>query len=130
MFATIWGTGQVLLDMLWFFLFAIEIWLMITIFVDIFRRHDMRGWVKALWVIFVIFFPLIGILVYLVVYGDKMRAHAQQAAMDNIEAIRAHLLKLDRSNEVDDFVRLADLKERGFVTDDEFARIKARILAA
>ncbi len=129
MLATVWGTGQVLLDMLWFFLFVIEIWLMITIFVDIFRRHDMRGWVKAFWVVFVVVLPLIGILVYLVVHGDKMRARAQQALIDDTEATRAYVLNLGRSNEVDDLVRLADLKERGLFTDEEFERIKARILA-
>jgi hypothetical protein len=51
------GYGPGLLDILWFFLLFIEIWLLITVFIDIFRRHDMKGWLKAFWVLFVIIFP-------------------------------------------------------------------------
>ena len=71
MLGVTWGTGQVLLDMLWFFLFLIEIWLMISVFIDVFRRHDMKGWLKAFWVVFVILFPLIGIVLYLIFYGTR-----------------------------------------------------------
>ena len=64
------------LTMLYFFLFIIWIWLLITVFVDIFRSHDMGGWAKALWVIFVVILPFLGVFVYLIARGDKMHERA------------------------------------------------------
>lgn len=75
MLATAFGTGQVAYSILWFALFLIEIWLMFSVFIDIFRSHDLRGWAKALWILFVVLIPLAGILVYFIARGDKMRAH-------------------------------------------------------
>ena len=74
------GTGQVFLSMLWFFLFFIWIWLLIVVFSDIFRSRDLSGWAKALWVIFVIIVPYLGVFVYLIARGHKMQEHAVQAA--------------------------------------------------
>ena len=67
-----WSVGQVLWSMIWFFLFFIWIWILITVFIDIFRSHDLGGWAKALWVIFVIVFPFLGVFVYLIVRGGGM----------------------------------------------------------
>ena len=67
------GTGQVFWSMLWFFLFFIWIWLLIVVFGDIFRSHDLSGWGKALWTIFVIFLPYLGVFVYLIARGHKMQ---------------------------------------------------------
>src|SRR5215467_8013682 len=80
MLANEFGTGQVLWSMLWFFLFFIWIWLLITVFADIFRSHDMGGFAKAIWVIFVIFLPYLGVFVYLIARGHKMQEHALEAA--------------------------------------------------
>ena len=74
------GSGQVLWSMLWFFMFFIWIWILITVFADIFRSHDLSGWAKAIWVIFVIFVPYLGVFVYLIARGHKMSEHAQEAA--------------------------------------------------
>ncbi len=127
--ATTWGTGQVLLDMLWFFLFIIEIWLMISIFIDIFRRHDMKGWLKALWVVAVIVAPFIGILLYLVFYGNEMRVHAQQAAQEQDRALREYVRSAaGTSSPADELARLAELKDRGVIDDAEFERLKERIV--
>ena len=71
-----WGTGQVFWSMLWFFLFVIWIWLLIVVFGDIFRSHDLSGVAKALWVIFVIIVPYLGVLVYLAARGHKIGEHA------------------------------------------------------
>src|SRR6202044_451306 len=65
--------GGVLLSMLYFFLFFIWIWLLITVFVDIFRSHDLSGWSKALWSIFVIILPFLGVFIYLIARGGKCR---------------------------------------------------------
>ena len=69
---------DVFLTMLYFFLFIIWIWLLIMVFMDIFRSHDMGGVAKALWVIFIIILPFLGVLVYLIARGGKM--HERQAA--------------------------------------------------
>src|SRR5580704_4582062 len=76
--AASFGPGQVAYSILWFFLFFIEIWLMISVFIDIFRSHDLKGWAKAIWVLFVLVLPIVGIIAYLIVRGDKMRAHQLQ----------------------------------------------------
>ena len=83
------GSGQVFWSLLWFFLFFIWIWILITVFADIFRSHDLSGWAKALWVIFVIFMPYLGVFVYLIARGHKMSEHALEAAKAQDAAQRA-----------------------------------------
>ena len=85
------GTGQVFLSMLYFFLFFIWIWLLITVFADIFRSHDLGGLAKALWVIFVIVVPYLGVFIYLIARGNKMSEHAMEAAQAQDEARRAYI---------------------------------------
>ena len=74
-----WAVGQVFWSMLWFFLFFIWIWLLITVFADIFRSPDMGGGAKAVWTIFVIVLPYLGVFVYLIARGHKMQEHAVAA---------------------------------------------------
>src|SRR6476659_7417926 len=74
------GTGQVFVSMLWFFLFFIWIWLLVVVFGDIFRSRDLGGWGKALWTIFVIVLPYLGVFIYLIARGHKMQEHAQETA--------------------------------------------------
>ena len=74
------GTGQVFWSFLWFFMFFIWIWLLIIVFGDIFRSHDLGGLAKALWVIFIIVVPYLGVFVYLIARGHKMQEHAVEAA--------------------------------------------------
>ncbi len=82
------GTGDVFWSMLWFFLFFIWIWLLIAVFADIFRSQDLSGWAKALWTVFVIVLPYLGVLVYLIARGHKMSEHAVQAAQAQDAATR------------------------------------------
>src|SRR6476660_8946952 len=89
--ASDWGTGQVFLEMLYFFLFFIWIWLLIVVFGDIFRSRDLGGLAKALWVIFVIVVPYLGVFVYLIARGHKMSEHAAQAAQAQDAAQRAYI---------------------------------------
>src|SRR6476469_8201952 len=86
-----WGTGQVFLSMLYFFLFFIWIWILITVFADLFRSHDLSGWAKAAWVIFVIILPYLGVFVYLIARGHKMSEHAIQAQADAQAAFNAQV---------------------------------------
>jgi archaellum biogenesis protein FlaJ (TadC family) len=126
-----WGTGQVLLDILWFFLFVVEVWLMITIFIDIFRRHDMKGWLKAFWVLFVFVVPLVGILLYLIIYGDEMKVHAQQALQEQDKMFREYVRQAGGSySAADELSRLAELKANGTINDEEFERLKSKIVNA
>ena len=83
------GTGQVFWSMLWFFLWFIWIWMLIVVFGDIFRSRDLSGWGKALWTIFVIFLPYLGVFVYLIARGHKMQQHAVEAAQAQDAAMRA-----------------------------------------
>ncbi len=85
------GTGQVFWSMLWFFLFFIWIWILIIVFSDIFRSHDLSGWGKALWTIFVIVVPYLGVFVYLIARGRKMQEHAVQAAQAQDAAMREYV---------------------------------------
>lgn len=129
MLATTWGTGQVLLDILWFFLLLLEVWLIFVIITDLFRRHDMRGWLKAFWVLFIIVIPLLGILLYLIFYGDEMRVHAQQDAAAQDRAFRSYVQEAGgHSSPASELTRLADLRDRGVISEDEFQRLKDRVV--
>jgi Short C-terminal domain/Phospholipase_D-nuclease N-terminal len=131
MLASDFGTGQVFLSMLWFFLFFIWIWLLITVFADIFRSHDMGGFAKFLWVIFVIFLPYLGVFVYLIARGHKMSEHAMQAAQQQDAAARAYIQQAagTSASPADELARLADLKSQGVITDAEFQQMKAKIVS-
>src|SRR6478735_10187619 len=130
MLANEFGTGQVFWSMLWFFLFFIWIWLLIVVFSDIFRSHDMGGFAKFLWVIFVIFLPYLGVFVYLIARGHKMSEHAMQAAQQQDAAARAYIQQAagTGASPADELARLADLKEQGVIDDAEFQKMKAKIV--
>ncbi len=127
------GTGQVFLSMLWFFLFFIWIWLLIVVFSDIFRSDDLSGWAKALWVIFVVIVPYLGVLVYLIARGRKMHEHAAEAARQQDASARAYIQSVAGSSSgggaADELARLADLRDRGVITDAEFQQAKAKALS-
>jgi Phospholipase_D-nuclease N-terminal len=86
-----WGTGQVFWSMLWFFLFLIWIWLLITVFGDIFGSRDLSGWGKALWSLLVIVVPYLGVFVYLIVRGHLMSEHAGAALQRRDETFRQYV---------------------------------------
>ena len=125
------GSGQVLWSMFYFFLFFIWIYLLIIVFSDIFRSDDLGGWAKALWVIFVIVLPYLGVFVYLIARGNKMSEHATQAAQAQNDAQRAYIQSAVGSgtSTADELTRLADLKEKGVISDAEFAQLKAKALS-
>jgi Short C-terminal domain/Phospholipase_D-nuclease N-terminal len=129
--ASSFGTGQVFWSMLWFFLFFIWIWLLIVVFSDIFRSDDLGGWSKALWTVFVIVVPYLGVFVYLIARGHKMSAHAASAARQQDEATRQYIRNAAGSagSASDEVARLADLRDRGVITDAEFQQAKAKALA-
>jgi hypothetical protein len=126
------GTGQVFLSFLWFFLFFIWIWMLIVVFGDIFRSNDLGGWGKALWTIFVIVMPYLGVFVYLIARGRKMGEHAAEAAAQQDAAQKAYIRSAVDSNgsgAADEIARLADLRDRGALSEEEFQQAKAKALA-
>jgi hypothetical protein len=130
MLASTFGTGEVLWSMLWFFLFFIWIWLLIIVFSDIFRSRDLGGWGKALWLIFVIILPYLGVFVYLIARGHKMQEHAVQQAQEQDQAFRQYVQSVTPtgSGTADEIARLADLRNQGVITEEEFQQAKAKAL--
>jgi hypothetical protein len=126
------GTGQVLWSMLWFFCFFILIWLLIVVFGDIFRSDDLSGWAKAAWTIFVIFLPYLGIFVYLIARGGKMQKHAVQEAQAQDTAFRQYVQSAVNTNggsAADQIAKLADLRDKGAISEAEFQQAKAKALS-
>ncbi|HET6949773.1 MAG TPA: SHOCT domain-containing protein [Acidimicrobiales bacterium] len=131
MFFAEFGTGQVFLSMLYFTLFVIWVWLLFAVFADIFRSHELSGWAKAAWSVFVIVFPYLGVFVYLIARGGKMSEHAIEDARRRDEAFRQYVQEAATSptSEVDQLAKLATLRADGVITDEEFQHMKAKIAA-
>jgi len=124
------GTGQVFWSMLWFFLFFIWIWLLIMIFSDIFRSEDLSGWGKALWSIFVIVLPYLGVFVYLIARGSQMQSRSIKDAAQQEAEFRSHVREVAGSSggTADEIAKFADLRDRGVITDEEFQQAKSKAL--
>jgi len=127
------GTGELLWSMLWFTLVFIWIWILITVFADIFRSDDLGGGSKALWCFFVIVLPYLGVFVYLIARGSRMHEHdviamrAQRAAQDDY--IRQALSAQSGTSASEEIAQLADLRDRGTITEAEFQALKAKTLS-
>jgi type VI protein secretion system component VasK len=124
-----------LLNVFWsiliFFLWVLWIWVLVWIFIDIFRSHDLSGWEKALWFLFVLLIPLIGVLVYLIARGDKMQERAVRADQQEEQEFRASVQQpAAPQTSADKLAQLASLRDRGVITTEEFEREKAKVLAA
>lgn len=130
--ASDFGSGQVFLSMLWFFLFFIWIWLLIGVFTDIFRSPDLSGWGKALWTIFVVFLPYLGVFVYLIARGHKMHEHGVHAAQAQEAEFREYVRGVadsDGHSQAEEIARLADLRDKGVLNETEFEQAKAKALS-
>jgi hypothetical protein len=126
------GTGQVFWSMLWFFLFFMWMYLLIVVFGDIFGSPDLSGWGKALWTIFVILLPYLGVFVYLIARGHKMQEHSRQRAADYDRSMRTYVqdvVATDGASPAAELARLADLRDQGVLSDAEFEQAKAKALA-
>ena len=120
---------DIFLSMLWFFLWMLWIFLVIRIVMDIFASDDMGGWAKAGWVVMVVILPLFGVLIYLIARGRKMQDRAQQEVYAQDQAFRAHVREAAGTSSAGELSKLADLHDRGVITDDEFDREKDKILS-
>lgn len=120
--------------MLWFFLFILWIWLLISLFSDIFRRDDIGGWGKAGWVFFLIFLPLLGALIYLIADGKGMAERQVKDAQDMKKAQDDYIRSVaggggGGASTADELSKLASLRDAGTITAEEFEAQKAKLLA-
>jgi hypothetical protein len=115
--------------MLWFFLWILWFFLLFRIILDIFRSKDLGGWGKAGWLIFVIILPFLGVFVYLIARGSKMAQRDVEDAQAADQAARSYIRDVaQESSPADQLAKLADLRERGVITDAEFQQSKAKVL--
>ena len=122
-----WTMAEVFLWVLW-------ICVLVMVFMDIFRSHDLSGGAKALWFLFVLFIPLIGVLVYLIARGSSMYERRAEQYQGQDEANRGSYMQQPTPNgpatTADQLAKLADLRDRGVISPEEFEREKAKVLAA
>jgi len=118
------SVGEFLLWLVWIFLFVVWFWLLITIFADIFRRHDIHGGMKTLWVIFVIVLPFLGIFVYLISQSKGMAERNIAQAQAQQEQLR----QIVGTGSADELMKLDQLKASGSLTDDEYQKMRAKII--
>jgi hypothetical protein len=113
-----------LADVFAVFFFVVWFWLLITVFSDLFRRHDVSGWIKAIWVIAVIVFPYLGIFAYLITQASGMAERSNQQAQQAREEVR----RVVGFSVADEIEKLDRLKKSGSITDQEFTRLRAKLV--
>jgi len=118
--------------MLWFFLWVAWIWLLVVILMDVFRSDDMGGWGKALWTLFIIFVPFLGVLIYLIARGKGMSERQMNEAVAREKQTREYIKSVSAgsaTSSADELEKLARLRSNGTISEDEFQAAKARVLA-
>jgi hypothetical protein len=130
------SSGYPVLDVFWtmfeIFAFVTWFWLLFMVLMDVFRSSDLSGWGKAGWTIFVLVLPLIGILIYLIARGRSMHQRAAQQAAKQEEAFRGYVREAagPSTSSADQLAKLADLRQRGVISSDEFEQEKSKVLAS
>jgi hypothetical protein len=115
--------------MLLFFGFFLFLWLFIVVVIDVFRSHDMGGFAKALWLIFLIVFPILGIIIYLIARGGSMHERQVAQMRQQDQEFRSYVQETAGGGTADELAKLADLKAKGVITDAEFDAQKAKLLS-
>jgi hypothetical protein len=129
LFLASFSFGDALLVTLEIFFFVIWIWIMITILTDLFRDHALSGWAKAVWVLFLVFIPFLGALIYLIARGGGMRDRALKAQAEAKHHMDAYIQAQAHSSPADELHKLNDLKDKGAISSEEFEKAKAKLLA-
>ena len=121
---------DILVSIFWFMLLFAWIWLLVMIFSDLFRDHELSGWAKAAWALFLIVLPWLGALVYLIARGRSMNERAREQVVGNQQDFRRYVQGVTGSSPstADELAKLADLRDRGVISSKEFAQAKARLL--
>jgi hypothetical protein len=121
------------IDVLWsmiiFFFWVIWIWIVITVLIDVFRRHDIGGWAKAAWVIFVVILPWLGVLVYLIVEHDGMRDRSMKQAQAQRREFDDYVRDAAGGGSAAEIAQAKELLDAGTITQEEFEALKAKALA-
>ena len=124
---------MVFLDVIWsmfvFFLMVAWIWTLVGVVSDVFRSHDLGGMGKAVWVLLIIMIPWLGVLAYILVRGESMQKRNLEALQQASEAQRAYIQSIATVSPADELVKLSDLKDKGVISEEEFAAQKAKLLA-
>jgi hypothetical protein len=123
-----WTFLNVLWEMIIFFAFVIWIWLLITVFVDVFRRKDCGGFTKALWIIFVIIAPYLGVLIYLIAEHNGMAERSEKQVQAMQAQQEAYIQSVAGSTPADQIAQAKTLLDSGAITQAEFDAIKAKAL--
>jgi Short C-terminal domain/Phospholipase_D-nuclease N-terminal len=123
------GLGEALLTVLEIFLLVAWFWILIMVIGDLFRDHETSGWAKAAWVFFLIFLPFLGVLIYLIARGEGMRDRAVRQQTDARKQMDAYIRETAGSSPADELHKLSDLRDKGAISDAEFERAKAKLLA-
>jgi Phospholipase_D-nuclease N-terminal/Short C-terminal domain len=121
--------GQALLTVLEIFLLVAWFWILVTVISDLFRDHETSGWAKALWVLFLIVLPVLGTLIYLIARGDGMRERALKEQADARKHFESYVRETAGASSADELHKLSELKQRGDLSQEEFDRAKAQLLA-
>lgn len=121
--------GDALLTTLAIFFFVIWVWIIITILMDLFRDHELSGWWKAVWVLFLIFIPVLTALIYLIARGSGMRDRAIKEQADAKKHFDEYVRETAGTSPVDELHKLDQLRQSGGITDDEYAKMKAKIVS-
>ena len=121
--------GEALLVAFEVFFFVIWIWILITILSDLFRDHEISGWAKAAWVLFLVFIPFVTALIYLIARGNGMRERAIKAQTDAKHQMDSYIQEQAHSSPADELHKLQELKEKGALSTEEFDKAKAKLLA-
>jgi hypothetical protein len=123
------GLGEALLLALEIFFFVIWIWILITILSDLFRDHELSGWGKAAWVLFLVFIPFLTALIYLIARGSGMRDRTIKAQAEAKQHMDAYIREQAGASPADELHKLNELKEKGAISPEEFEKAKAKLLA-
>ena len=113
-----------LVDVFAVFVFVVWFWLLISVFMDLFRRHDISGWSKAIWVIALIVFPYLGVFAYLITQSRGMAERSNQ----QVQRARDELRQVVGFSAADEIEKLTKLKASGSITSEEFARLRAKLV--
>jgi cytochrome c biogenesis protein CcdA len=120
--------GELLLFVVGIALFVIWIWILFAIISDLFRDHDEPGWLKAVWILFLVFIPFLTMLVYLIVRGHGMRERAIKAQAEAKQDFDDYIRQEAAASPADELHKLHDLKQKGALTDAEYERAKGKLL--
>jgi hypothetical protein len=116
--------GNFLVDVITVFLFVVWFWLLIIVFTDLFRRHDISGWAKAIWVIALLVFPYFGVFIYLITQSTRMA----ERNVEQAQRARDELRQVVGFSVADEIKKLDELKKSGAISDAEFARLRAKLI--